>query len=730
MTRTRAHGQRPFAEAALALGLALTSLLAVAAPANAAVVPPWRWVRVDLQNQSVPANSNAPFQLFCPGGYVPINGGVHSPNNAVFVMREYVDPPSNSYVMVIGNWTPNVRPVQLITWCANTEDVGPIVTVSADYPEVNNRAGGTTTCPDGYGAIGGGTDWYTFGDRHVDFSGPTPLGDGWFASGTSSATNDTLAIEVRCIPNASLPDETTVLSSIDIASNNGDVARSVTCPSGKRVLTGGSWAGPIGTSARDTAARGTMFRNTPVNAATWSSGASVLANSRFTAVALCIPVSTPQVTITQTPPALSTSSSGTFTFTASDPAGETLQFGCSVGFVNVACTPGSPVGFGPLSDGPKTIQVTAVNTSGISTFKSYSFTIDTTPPTVPTKSPETTAGLTETFTMQFSEPVAGVNGTSLRVFAEGSANPVPGTLDVAPTPGAATSATWTPTSRLMPGQKYSVQFGPGIHDVAGWPLSAPTWQVRADPNVENTSPAVVEAWDPDDSSKANGGHYISSRTKASSARLTFKAPSSGEVSVYGMRLPSGGYAGVFLDGVHQTKASFYAASVKRARVFHKTGLTPGSSHTLELRVLGTKPAASHGTWVALDSVTLGTTVKQETALKQSLRRVTDPGASGGSFDTVSHTTGGDTGGSPSYKLTFRGTSIRLKAILSPGSGKAAIYVDGVMKKTANLVSAGLAYDVSVFFMSLPDGVHKIKVVPVGTTGGSSSSVGVDRFVVG
>ena len=728
MTRTGARGRRPFSEAALALGLALTSLVSVAGPADAAVVPPWRWVRVDLQNQSVPANSNASFQLFCPGGYVPINGGVSSPNNAVYVMREYVDPPSNSYVMVIGNWTPDVRPVQLVTWCANAEDVGPIVTVSADYPEVNNRAGGTTVCPDGYGAIGGGTDWYTFGDRHVDFSGPTPLGDGWFASGTSSATNDTLAIEVRCVPNGSLAGETTVLSSVDVGSNSA-VVRNPFCPSGKRVLTGGAWAGPSGTAARDTAARGSVYANHPNNASSWVGAAQVVAGSRFTAVALCIPGSIPQVTLTQTPPALSNSSSGTFAFTASDPAGEALSFGCSIG-VSIPCSPGSPVGFGPLSDGPKTLYVTAANTEGQLTTKSYSFTIDTTPPTVTTKSPETTAGLTETFTMQFSEPVAGVSGTSLRVFAQGSATPVPGTVDVAPTAGAATSATWTPTSRLMPGQTYSVQFAPAIHDVAGWPLSAPTWQVRGDPNVENTSPAVVEAWDPDDSAKASGGHYISSRTKDSSARLTFTAPSSGEVSVHGMRLPSGGYADVFLDGVHQTKASFYAASLQRARVFHKTGLTPGSSHTLELRVLGTKPAASHGTWVALDSISLGTTVKQETALKQSLRRVTDANASGGSFDTVSHTLGGDTGGGPSYKVTFRGTSIRLKAILSPSSGKAAIYVDGVLKKTANLVSAGLAYDVSVFFMALPDGVHEIRVVPVGTTGGSGASVGVDRFVVG
>lgn len=718
---------RPLLAVVMSLSLSIAALVATEAPAGTAVVAPWRWARVD-QTVNIPAFSDGDIAIGpCPAGYIALTGGWHSPNNAVWLKRHYSDHGSN-YVLMIHNWTPDVRPVYPTAWCAHADDVGPIIWMSDNIPEVNNRAGGTVVCPDNYGVVAGGADWFTFGDRHVDFSGPTPAGDGWFASGTSAATNDTLAIEAGCVPNALLAGEQVVTAASDVASN-ADVVKAPMCPAGTRVLTGGGWAGPSGTNIRDITARGSIYRSVASTYSTWSAAATVTGGSRFTAIVLCIPQSIPNVAITQVPPALSTSSSGTFTFTASDPAGESLQFGCSIGG-SIPCSPGSPVGFGPLSDGPKTLQVSAVNAEGRSTFKTYDFTIDTTPPTVTNRSPLTTAGLTETFTMQFSEPVAGVNGTTLQLFAEGAASPVPGTVEVAPTAGAATSATWTPTGRLMPGQHYAMQFGPGIHDAAGHALTPPAWLVRANPNVDSTSPAVVETWDPDNSTKASGGHYITSRTVGSSARLAFTAPASGEVSLYGIRLPSGGYGDVYLDGVHQTTASFYAASLKRERVYHRTGLTPGTSHTLEVRVLGTKPAASHGPWVTLDSVSLGTTVKQEAAFKQAFRRVTDGSASGGSFDTIAHTSGGDTGGAPAYVVKFRGTSVTLRAVLGPTSGKAAIYVDGVLRKTVDLHAAGPAFDSPVFTTSLSDGIHTVKVVALGTASGAGSSVGIDRFVVG
>lgn len=711
---------------AVATATALVAGSLVAATPAQAVMEPWRWVRVD-QTVNIPALSDAEIAVPCPAGYVPVTGGWHSSNNAVWLKRHYADRFTNNYVLLIHNWTNTVRPVYPTAWCAHADDVGGIVWVSNDFTEVNNRAGGTTTCPEGYGVIAGGADWYTFGDRHVEYSGPTPAGDGWFASGTSAAVNDTLAIEVGCIPDAALQGEQVVTAVTDVGSNT-DVVRTASCPAGMRVLTGGGWAGPSGTSQRDTAYRGDMYRSVAGNAWSWSAGAIVTAGSRFTSIALCIPQSIPVVTLTQVPPKLHTSGSGTFAFTASDPAGEALTYGCAIG-VSVPCSPGQ-VSFGPLTDGAKTLIVSATNAEGRLTSQTYQFVIDTTSPTVVDRSPLTTAGINQQFTMTFSEPVTGVGATTVQVFAAGSSTPVPGTVSASPSPASATSATWTPRAKLLPGQTYTVQLGTAIQDAAGWPLTPPEWEVRADVVVENTSAAVVESWDRDESAKASGGRFIENRTAGSRASLTFTAPASGEVSLYGIRRPAGGYGDIYLDGVRKAKASFYGARTKRARVFHHTGLKPGSTHTLEVRVLGTKPRASKGTWVALDSVSLGAKTRQETALKQSFRRVAAGGASGGSYDTVAHAARGDTGGVPAYTLKFRGTSIAVRAVLSPSAGKAAIYVDGALKKTVSLRSAGAAHDVEVFSLQLSDAVHTVKVVPLGTRTGAASFVGVDRFVVG
>jgi hypothetical protein len=275
-----------------------------------------------------------------------------------------------------------------------------------------------------------------------------------------------------------------------------------------------------------------------------------------------------------------------------------------------------------------------------------------------------------------------------------------------------------------------VQLGTAIEDAAGHALVPPDWTVRADTLVDDAKPVVVQNWDSDRSSRASKRHYIASRTKGSHADLTFTAPASGEASLFGMRMPTGGHAQIYLDGVLTKKVSFYARRLGRARVFKATGLNPGSRHNLTVVVTGTKPSASKGTWVNLDSVTVGNTVKQETAMVQGFRQVTAAPAYGGAYSTIDHATRGDSGGKPTYRLRFRGTSVSVHAVLGPNSGKAAIYVDGVLKKKVNLTASGQAYDVDVFSMSLTDKIHEIRVVPLGTRSGKRSAVGIDRFVIG
>jgi hypothetical protein len=718
---------RRLVSVAASLTLAVVALAVVAVPADAAA-PPWRWKQVILSNQAIASGASGFYEVQCPADYVPVSGGVSSQFTGLYIRREYPDYNTNRYVMVVTNAAASSRTVAISTWCAHAADIGPIDTSFVDFPESSNRAGGVATCPPGMSLLSGGVDWFTTGDRHIDFSGPTPLGDGWYASGTSSATNDTLRIEVRCIADSSMPDSTTALLSSDV-SGTGVAEHLVACPAGKRTLTGGTWAGPMGSNIRDTASRGGTSTSAPNGASSWYASATVT-NSRFGVLVICIPNSVPTVAFTDTPPEVSTSSSGTFAFSASDPAGEELSYSCRIYSVAIPCTPGSSIAFGPLSDGPKELRVAVTNSSGFTTTVVHNFEIDTTPPTVTTRVPLTVAPLTGDFEMDFSEPVKGVDASTLRVYAGGSTTPIRGTLTVAPSANAATSANFDPQAPLLPGQTYRVELGSGIKDGAGLSLVPPDWEVRADPQVDDGSPVIKTTWDSDKSKKASGGRYISSRTKDSNAELTFTAPASGEVSLFGIATPKGGRARIYLDNQLARTASFYAKGTKRLRVFRATGLTPGSSHRLRVVVAGSKPAASAGTWVNLDSLTIGNKVKQEGALLQGFRHVDQVAAYHGGFTTIDHATGGDNGGKPEFRLKFRGTSISVHAVLGPGAGKAAIYVDGVLRKTVNLSAPGLAYDVEVFSRTLTDKVHEIRVVPVGTRSGKKSAVGIDRFAVG
>jgi hypothetical protein len=197
--------------------------------------------------------------------------------------------------------------------------------------------------------------------------------------------------------------------------------------------------------------------------------------------------------------------------------------------------------------------------------------------------------------------------------------------------------------------------------------------------------------------------------------------------VYGIRLPDGGYADVYLDGVKKATPSFYAATAARVRVYLSPALQAGT-HTISIRPLGTKPAASTNSWVSVDNVNIGATVKQESSLKQIFRRVTDASAYGGSYDTMSQATATDA--TPArFQLTLVGTGFKLYATKTSASGKARVYVDGVLKATIDLHSASTVHKALAYSTTFAPGKHVIRIEAVGTSTGSTSSVSLDRIKV-
>jgi hypothetical protein len=80
--------------------------------------------------------------------------------------------------------------------------------------------------------------------------------------------------------------------------------------------------------------------------------------------------------------------------------------------------------------------------------------------------------------------------------------------------------------------------------------------------------------------------------------LTFEGT---DVSWVAQRGPDRGRAEVWLDGELAQTIDLYASSAKPRRVIYSASLDSAGTHTLEVRVLGTKRAASSGTRVDVDA---------------------------------------------------------------------------------------------------------------------------------
>jgi hypothetical protein len=259
---------------------------------------------------------------------------------------------------------------------------------------------------------------------------------------------------------------------------------------------------------------------------------------------------------------------------------------------------------------------------------------------------------------------------------------------------------------LVPGETYRFTASNAPKDKAGNALVPTFWDVRAQTVVENTSPAFKESWDHDLDPLASDGAVITSRGAGSKAVHTFTATAGQTVSVFGIRRPDGGFADIYLDGAKQTTATFYAATAVRAKVHQSAALSAGQ-HSIEIRPTGTHPSASAGSWVSIDNLTVGGSVRQEGALRQWFRQVSAASASGGSFDQTSHVSDAD--GGPAFSTTLVGTAVRVYASKMPSGGKARIYVDNILKQTVNLNAASTAYGVLVYSAAFPLDVHTVRI---------------------
>jgi sugar lactone lactonase YvrE len=235
-----------------------------------------------------------------------------------------------------------------------------------------------------------------------------------------------------------------------------------------------------------------------------------------------------------------------------------------------------------------------------------------------------------------------------------------------------------------------------------------------------------DGWRSSYENTAAGATYRASRVPGDS--VAFRTPRADSVVWLTHQGPDQGRARVLIDGRRRGVFDLYAPEPS-ARAISFDGL-PEGSHTLKVKVLGSKRAASAGTWVAVDGFEYGIRrrdgVAQETSTAvryNGWAGRSSAAASGGSY-RWSRARGAAT------SVDFRGRSITWLTATGPGYGRARVVVDGEAR-VVDLYAARRSWRVPVTFRGLSRGQHRITVRALGRKHRLSGSTAVvfDAFVV-
>jgi hypothetical protein len=118
--------------------------------------------------------------------------------------------------------------------------------------------------------------------------------------------------------------------------------------------------------------------------------------------------------------------------------------------------------------------------------------------------------------------------------------------------------------------------------------------------AQEDNAAVVSAggWKRVTQTGASGGYVKKSTNTGATATYSFTGSGVAFVST----LAAGrGIAAIWLDGVKVTTVDLYAATTQPARLVWASGLLTNTAHTLQVRVTGSKNAASGGVRIDVDA---------------------------------------------------------------------------------------------------------------------------------
>ncbi len=250
----------------------------------------------------------------------------------------------------------------------------------------------------------------------------------------------------------------------------------------------------------------------------------------------------------------------------------------------------------PYGEGAFRWRVQAVDASGhrLRWSPAGTFTRDVTAPVVKATSPLASVDPRASLTVTFSEPVTGVSAATAHLLPTTAGAPaVPATVRIS-----GSTLTLDPTGTLPVGGSYALVLTGGIRDLAGNALAPSRRGVRVAPVVDDAHAAIGYAgsWSTLSSSMVSKGTY---RVASASGATATTTTSGTGVRVHGCRGPSGGQFQLRVDGVVRATVDTYRSYSSCGTLAEVTRLKAGT-HTVQVRVLGTRTKASSGTRIGLD----------------------------------------------------------------------------------------------------------------------------------
>jgi hypothetical protein len=234
---------------------------------------------------------------------------------------------------------------------------------------------------------------------------------------------------------------------------------------------------------------------------------------------------------------------------------------------------------------------------------------------------------------------------------------------------------------------------------------------------------AYNGWRGVEDAAATGASYRVSATKNEAA--TWVSPAATSITWIARAGPDRGKASVTIDGASKGTIDLYAPSPGSLSTTFD-GLT-SSSHTVVIKVLGQKRAASTGTSVTVDAFAAAGVTHEDT--HASIRYgpwsgVLQAAATDGAYRATATK-------NATAVVTFTGTRIDWITALGPNLGKAAVTIDGVSMGTVDLYAPSATWQHIIAYGDLPSGPHTLTIKVLGQKRAASTgtTVVVDGFIV-